>query len=538
MASHSSSTRWKVVLGAILVQLILGTVYGYSIFWRPLSAEIFPPVVTEIEAAALVTTGESVEGFTIVADEQAVDRQIATQQGYLKYAFSICILSFALIMIFAGRLQDLKGPRLPALLGGLLMGGGFMLAGLMNTPIIFYLAHAAFAGGVAIVLLMLSDVLLRDVDRDENPFAKYLPFGIVTSVIVAAIVLANEYVGRLGEWDAVFLLWGTVGFLAGAGIGLAYVCPIAALVKWFPRHKGLVSGVAVAGFGLGAFFFKGDPYIVSTAWLTIPIPGAQGFSETYGIRNLFFVHGLVCLIGIGLGALLLTNPPGLPTPSNQEGESAWQETLRRPAFYLLWAMFFSGAMAGLMVIGIVQPFVTQTLASGGLGLAQAAAAGTAAVGYLAIFNALGRVLWGLVSDRLGRTPTFVILFLAQATVMFLLGHLNGVVALTAGAALVGFNFGGNFALFPSATSDLFGAKNFGANYGWMFTAFGIAGVVGIVAGNAAQAITGSYSAAFTVAGTLCLLSAGLAVALNRIQRPADPAQPRPLHAQPLSSKSS
>lgn len=514
MANTASSTRWKVVLGAILVQLILGTVYGYSIFWRPLSAEVFPPVITEIAALAKLELGESVEGIRIVADQEAVDRQIALQQGYLKYAFSICILSFALVMIFAGRLQDLKGPRLPALLGALLMGGGFMVAGLMHSPIVFYLAHAAFAGGIAIVLLMISDVVLKDVDRQANPFAKHLPLGIVTSVIVAAIVLANEYVGNLGEWDSIFLLWGTVGFLAGAGIGLAYVCPLAALVKWFPQHKGLVSGVAVAGFGLGAFFFKGDPYIVSTEWVTIPIPGAHGFSEAYGIRNLFLVHGAVCLFGIGLGAMLLRNPPGLPPPT-LGGDSSWQETLRRPAFYILWSMFFSGAMAGLMVIGIVQPFVSERLAAGGIGAVEAAAAGTAAVGYLAIFNALGRVGWGLISDRVGRTPTFTILFLAQAVTLFLLGQLSGVAALTIGAALVGFNFGGNFALFPSATSDLFGAKHFGANYGWVFTAFGIAGVAGIVAGNTAQTVTGSYSAAFNLAGILCLISVGLAVALGK-----------------------
>ena len=86
-------------------------------------------------------------------------------------------------------------------------------------------------------------------------------------------------------------------------------------------------------------------------------------------------------------------------------------------------------------------------------------------------------------------------------------------SLAVGASIVGFNFGGNFALFPSATADLFGAKNLGANYGWVFTAYGIAGVVGIAAGNAAKTITGSYATAFVVAGCLCLISAALASAL-------------------------
>ncbi len=512
-------TRWRVVIGAVLVMLILGTVYGYSIFWQPLSSEVFPEIVTEAEYAALSDTEESRRGYRVVADAAAAERERDRQQAYLKYAFSICILSFALVMVFAGRLQDLKGPRVPALIGACLMGGGFILAGFLDAPIIFYLAHSAFAGGVVVVLLMVTHAFLRSGGGSESLFVKYLPFGIVTGVAVAAVVLADEYVGALGEWDRVFLLWGTVGFLAGAGIGFAYVCPIAALVKWFPHHKGLMSGIAVAGFGMGAYLFKGDPYIVNIEWLKIPIPGAQGFMEMYGIRSLFVAHGLVCMAGIGIGAMLLKNPPGVAPAPGAPAESSWQETLKHPAFYIMWLMFFSGALAGLMVIGIVQPFVSERIAAGGIEAAEAAAIGTAAVGYLAIFNALGRIIWGLISDRIGRTTTFVVLFLVQAGVMFMLGHVSGAFALCAGAALVGFNFGGCLALFPPATSDIFGARNLGANYGWLFTSYGFAGVFGIVAGNAARLATGSYTAAFMLAGVLCLISAVLTLVLRAVTKP-------------------
>ncbi len=510
----SHNTRWRVLAGAILVQMILGTVYGYSIFWTPLTSEVFPTVITEARAAELQAAAEPLEGYRIVPDEAAAERQRALHQSYVRYAFSICILSFALVMIFAGRLQDIKGPRVPALIGALLMGCGFLVAGLMASPIVFYLAHTVFAGATALALLMLSRVVLNAFQAEKGPIAEYLPWAIVTGVIVGAVTLGNQYVGTMEEWDSIFLLWGTIGFLAGAGIGFAYVCPIAALVKWFPRQKGLVSGLAVAGFGFGAFFFKGDPYIISTAWLTIPIPGAQGFADAYGIRALFIAHGLVCIAGIGLGAMLLKDPPGAGTDATAEKQSAWQETLRQPAFYLLWLMFFSGAMAGLMVIGIVQPFVSEQLSGTGVDAARAAAIGTAAVGYLAIFNALGRIVWGLLSDWLGRTSVFIIIFGFQAAVMFSLGHLSSPVALCIAAAAVGFNFGGKFALFPSATSDLFGARNLGANYGWLFTSYGIAGVVGIAAGNAARVLTGNYAVAFTAAGILCILSAILALVLQ------------------------
>jgi OFA family oxalate/formate antiporter-like MFS transporter len=324
--------------------------------------------------------------------------------------------------------------------------------------------------------------------------------------------MGERYVGRMGEIDRLFMLWGTVGFLAGAGIGFAYVCPIAALIKWFPTRKGLVSGLAVAGFGFGAYIFSHPQLPFS----------AENYLRDHGIVSLFTAHGLVSLVAVAIGASLLSNPP---TSTQVKFESAWQDTLRRPAFYVLWLMFFSGAMAGLMVIGILKGFAGEQLvnaAGGAAALGEGRARelfdrGVAAVGWLAVFNALGRIVWGLVSDRVGRTTAFVAMFLLQAAMMFVLGGLDTELSLAVGASIVGFNFGGNFALFPSATADFFGAKNLGANYGWVFTSYGIAGVVGIVAGNTARTLTGSYGAAFSVAGVLCIVSAALAIGM-RVQR--------------------
>ncbi len=508
----SSATRWRVLVGAILVQLILGTVYGYSIFWEPLQAEVFPAVLTQAQHDAAVNAGEDVSIAIVVATETDAKAERISQQNYLKYAFSICILSFAVAMVIAGRVQDLKGPRFTAIIGAVFMGLGFVLAGLMTKPIVFYLAHAAFTGAVGIVLLMLFEALFGNVDRKEVPILKHIPLALIGAVVVAGILLGNQYVGKADEFDKLFLLWGTVGFLAGAGIGFAYVCPIAALIKWFPDNKGLVSGVAVAGFGFGAYLFKGQSI------------GALGYIQSHGIPNFFLVHGAVCFVSVTLGALLLRNPPSVQIAHKLTGESSWQETLRKPVFYILWLMFFSGAMAGLMVIGIVKVFAgEQLVAAAGIGIDQATSStlllrGAEAVGWLAIFNAVGRVFWGFASDRIGRTAAFVSMFVFQAGMMFALASMDTELSLAVGASVVGFNFGGNFALFPSATADLFGAKNLGANYGWVFTAYGIAGVVGIAAGNAAKAMTGSYAAAFVVAGCLCLISAGLAIGLGASQK--------------------
>jgi OFA family oxalate/formate antiporter-like MFS transporter len=180
------------------------------------------------------------------------------------------------------------------------------------------------------------------------------------------------------------------------------------------------------------------------------------------------------------------------------------------------------------VIGILKGFAGEQLvnaAGGAASLGESRARelfdkGVTAVGWLAVFNALGRIVWGMVSDRVGRTTAFVAMFLVQAVMMFVLGGLDTEISLAVGASIVGFNFGGNFALFPSATADLFGAKNLGANYGWVFTSYGIAGVVGIMAGNAAKTATGSYAAAFAVAGVLCIVSAGLAVGMHLQRRRA------------------
>ena len=508
--------RFQVLIGAILVQLILGTVYGYSIFWEPLSSDIFPPIITTAQQTAQINAGTFVEGTIVVADLATVKIEMAKQQGILKYAFSICILSFATVMVIAGRVQDVKGPRFPAIIGGLLMGTGFIYAGLMTNAIVFYLAHALFAGVVTLLVLMVFDAFFGHATED-SVIIRYAPMGIMTTCIVASVLLGSQYVGKVAEMDRLLLLWGTIGFMAGAGIGFAYVCPIAALMKWFPDNKGLVSGIAVAGFGLGAYLF-------SQKW------GALGYIGKQGIFPFFIMHGVICIVGVTTGALLLSNPPSAaPAAVNNtvKTDSTWQETLKEPAFYLLWLMFFSGAMAGLMVIGIIKVFAGEQLVSAAMDAGNTLSAseisalilkGSAAVGLLAIFNAIGRIVWGFISDRIGRTATFVAMFLLQAGIMFFLAGMKTEATLSFGAALVGFNFGGNFALFPSATADFFGAKNLGANYGWVFTAYGIAGVVGIAAGNFAKILTGSYAAAFTLAAALCLLSAGLAIVLQVMQK--------------------
>jgi MFS transporter, OFA family, oxalate/formate antiporter len=320
--------------------------------------------------------------------------------------------------------------------------------------------------------------------------------------MTGGLVLGIGYVlGGLtgGSFWAIAL---TVGLIGGAGIGLGYVCPIAAGVKWFPDKRGLITGLAVAGFGGGAWIFA---------------KLASSLIASVGVLSTFVYLGIIFGVAVVIGSLFLVNPPEGYKPKGWEpkkvetktksGKTAienytWKEMLKTPQFWFLWLMFVFGAAAGLMVIGNLKPF--------GISSGMTAAMAGSAVGILALFNAAGRIAWGWSSDKLGRTKAMFIMFLLQGIVMLLLMNM-GSTALLLGvaAALVGFNFGGNFALFPSTTADFFGTKNIGVNYAFVFTAYGVAGIVGPILGGRVFDLTGSYLWAFIPAGIVCLLAAVL-----------------------------
>lgn len=155
------------------------------------------------------------------------------------------------------------------------------------------------------------------------------------------------------------------------------------------------------------------------------------------------------------------------------------EMIRTPQFYLLWFTFHFSAIAGLMVIGNIKLFGMDALKAAGVSLADASAITGTALAFLAIFNGLGRIVWGVVSDKIGRKISIVIMCALQSAVMFVFYKMGSAeMTLIAGACIIGFNFGGNFALFPAVTADYFGNKNVGLNYGYIFVSYGLAGVVG------------------------------------------------------------
>ncbi len=317
--------------------------------------------------------------------------------------------------------------------------------------------------------------------------------------LISSFVIGLGYI-LSGFVSSIEMLYITYGILVGAGVGIGYVCPIAAGVKWFPDKKGLISGLAVAGFGAGAIaLLQVGPWIMS-------LPGM-------GWRELFFIFGAVYFALTFVGGMLLKNPPegykpkGYKAPEvTHERGHTWQYMLKTKKFWALWIMFCFGATAGLMTIGHIKSFGEM------LGLEIALAA--LVVSVLSVFNALGRVTWGGISDKLGH-KTFFLMFGLCGLTMLALNFMNTLPLLLIGGALVGFCFGGNFALFPSMTAEYFGSKNIGFNYALMFTAYGVAGIIGPILGGMAVDLTGSYLWAFIPAGILCFIAAGLTLVLDK-----------------------
>lgn len=425
--------------------------------------------------------------------------------------YSIACIVFAVVMVPAGRLQDRIGPRWVATAGGILTGLGCIVA--------------SFAESVA---------------------------------------------------------WFVVGFgvLAGAGIGLGYAAATPPAVKWFSARKtGLIAGLVVAGFGLASvyispianhltgFTLTGQPvpafvelsrakaladaeYAKTLEMVSISQIEYGGLDNTYIKQELeqkdraaksaaaqllalkvHNIHRTMLYFGIGfliivtsLAQFLQVPPAGYTPPDAVPAASKVAaaavnlgpgEILRTPFFYLLWTMYACAAGAGLMIIGNIT-----TIAK--LGKIEA---GFILVALLAVGNAAGRIIAGMLSDRIGRLWTLFIIFLFQAGLMLVLRTgLSNMVAFVIVSMLLGFNYGACLSVFPSTVKDAFGLKHFGINYGLVFTAWGVGGFVfPLLAGRLFEtarktAGTGSYDRAYLIAAGALVLAACLTFLARAVEQ--------------------
>lgn len=305
-----------------------------------------------------------------------------------------------------------------------------------------------------------------------------------------------------------------VGLVGGAGIGLAYVVPIAVGMQWFPDRKGMITGLSVAGFGFGAM-----------GW--VKIAGEWGgLIENSGLGATFLTYGIAFSLLIWIGAVWMKMPPKgwLPAGMTAEAQKSVRaqenytvkEMLRTPQFYLIFLIFMVSAGAGLMSIGLMKLYPMEALTGAGYSVTEASAiAGTAMAVFFSLANGLGRIAWGTLSDQLGRKRSVIVMVSSQA--VFLLAFTSMADTpwlLFLGAALIGFNFGGNFALFPTLTADLFGTKRVGQNYPFVFLSYGVGGIFGPVLGGMLGDL-GNFNLAFSFAAGACLFGAVLAVLLRK-----------------------
>jgi OFA family oxalate/formate antiporter-like MFS transporter len=386
--------------------------------------------------------------------------------------YSLALLFFALFMVPAGRLQDRFGPRWVALAGGVAVGLGMIVASCTSSVLGFSIGF---------------------------------------------------------------------GVLSGAGIGLAYAAATPAAVKWFPSAKtGTIAGIVVAGFGLASVYIAPlCQYLIRT--FSEPVVGTtlagNGLVDTGpGVQMTMLILGGAFLVSVGILSQFLRVPPKGWKPAQPAKKTAaatapaadrtWREMMATPQFWCMWTMYAFAAGAGLMIIGNLKNIADVQTAT---------KAGFIFVALLAVGNAAGRVVAGMLTDKLGARTTMAIVFVLQAGVLFSLQHVSDFTAFLVLSMVIGANYGANLSIFPTVTKGWFGMKNFGLNYGLVFTAWGFGGLVlAQIAGKVYDA-TGSYGTAYLIAAGALVVAAGLALAVRAPAVRAAPKQPEVRRPEPVGA---
>src|SRR5690242_6975300 len=314
---------------------------------------------------------------------------------------------------------------------------------------------------------------------------------ITAGIFYGAGVFFSSFSGGHLWW-----LYFAYGFLGGIGLGLGYIVPVATLVKWFPDKRGMITGIAVAGFGAGAL-------------ITAPI--ATLLISSVGVLKTFAVLGILYFIVVTVSALFMKDPPHgyipagwTPSPAQQRQRTAQDFTLRQALhtwqWYALWALLFLNTSAGISIISQAAPMAQEITR-----VSAATAAGM--VGIISIANGAGRFLWAWFSDLVGRRWVFLAMFLIQAVIFYVMPRVTTFSAFTTLAFIVLLCYGGGFGTMPAFAADYFGTKDVGSIYGLMLTAWGFAAVLGPTLIATIRQRTGAYSEALTVISFIVLVAA-------------------------------
>lgn len=284
------------------------------------------------------------------------------------------------------------------------------------------------------------------------------------------------------------ILYATYGIILGLGIGAAYGAATSVAVKWFPDKKGLAGGLTAAGFGSGPIIFS---------------PIIQNMIGSMGVYDTFKILGVFCLVIICAVSTVMVKAPDAPSTATQVTAvtgKTYKEMVREKNFWLLWAVYIMGATGGMMIIGTASDIAKTYQLIDPVQM----------VMFVGLANTFGRIFWGSVSDKIGRYLTVVAMFTTVAVGMFLLASNQtiGAWAGVVGTLCVALSFGGFLGAFPGITAENWGVKNAGSNYGWMFTAYGVAAIFGPSLGTTIKtANNGDYIMAFYIVLGMAIVGA-------------------------------
>ncbi|MBF0557789.1 MAG: OFA family MFS transporter [Nitrospirae bacterium] len=426
--------------------------------------------------------------------------------------YSIACIVFACVMVPAGRLQDRIGPRWVATAGGILTGIGCIIASYAGTVLWFVIGFGVFAGaGIGLGYASATPPAVKWFSARKT--------GLIAGLVVAGFGLASVYISPVANYLTGFSLTGQ---------------PLPEVVE-LNRAKALADAEYDATqkvLSTSQDEFSGfDIYNVSLVLNAKDVARKDAAAQLLALKERN-IHRTLLFLGIGflavvtlLAQFLAAPPPGYKPPDAEAGAARAVaptavnlgpgEMLRTPLFYVLWTMYAFAAGAGLMIIGNIT-----TIAK--LGKIEA---GFILVALLAVGNAAGRIVAGMLSDRIGRLWTMCIIFLFQAVLMMVLRTgLFNMTAFVIVSMLLGFNYGACLSVFPSAVKDNFGLKNFGINYGLVFTAWGAGGFVfPLAAGKIFEAAkkstgTGSYNEAYLIASAVLVVASALTFIARIIEK--------------------
>jgi OFA family oxalate/formate antiporter-like MFS transporter len=316
-------------------------------------------------------------------------------------------------------------------------------------------------------------------------------------------------------------LYLTYGVIGGIGLGFAYIVPVAVLVKWFPDRRGLITGIAVGGFGAGAL---------------VTAPVATRLIQSVGVLQTFAYLGIAFLIVTVVAGYFMQNPPEgwkpegwKPTASEVSQRAGHDytlgEALRTWQWWALWLLLFLNTSAGISVISQESPLFQE--------LARVTAVAAASmVGIASIGNAFGRVFWAWASDSITRRATFAVMFLLQAVLFWILPNINSASVLTFVTFVILMCYGGGFGTMPAFVADYFGSKNVGPIYGLMLTAWGFASAFGPLLIAYMRQSSGTYRGALHVIALVMAVSVVLPLIVSPPRRIEEvgTAQPRRIPA--------